>query len=80
MVKIYNFINLTISEIANDLVQEVNIDTLPLLSTLNSNNIHRIFGGSVSDQILLLYKDSINEDILTNVKETFKKAALFNKQ
>lgn len=42
--------------------------------------MHRVFGGSINDQILLLFKDSINRNRLKNIKEIFSRAALFNKR
>lgn len=50
----YFFTNLTITEMANELVQEVSIDTLPIITTLDESNMHRVFGGSVSDQLIFL--------------------------
>ena len=51
---------MTASQIASELVQDVNVDALASVTSLQEDNLHRVFGGSVSDQVLLLYKSSIN--------------------
>lgn len=79
VIESYRFNNLTNAEIASDLIQQVNIDTLPVVSSLHNDNIHRVFGGSISDQLLLLYKDSIDHYDLTKVRKIVEEAAIFNK-
>lgn len=76
----YFFTNLTIIEMANELVQEVSIDTLPIITTLDESNMHRVFGGSVSDQLIFLYKKNADSEVIERAKKHFKEAAHYNKE
>jgi hypothetical protein len=54
-VNTYSFFNKTAKEVADELIQSVNIDTLPTLITINEATFSRVFGGSVSDQLLFIH-------------------------
>jgi hypothetical protein len=71
---------MTIEDKANELVQALNIDTLPLVTHLDDEaNLQRAFGGSVSDQLILLTKSNISQEKFDKIKKVFKEAASFNK-
>lgn len=55
----FNIFNRTAKEAADEIVQQVSIDTLPTVTQLSDSTFDRVFGGSVQDQILLIY-DPLN--------------------
>ena len=58
VINTFNIFNRTVKEAADEIVQQVNIDTLPTVSKLGDSTFDRVFGGSVQDQILLIYDPS----------------------
>ena len=71
---------MTVTQIASELVQDVNVDSLSPITSLSEDNLHRVFGGSVSDQVLLLFKNTINPDKLQKIEEIVMEAAEINRK
>jgi len=70
---------MTIQEQANELVQALNIDSLPLVVDVREDNLPRVFGGTISDQLILLTKPSIKQEKFDQINKIFEEAAKYNK-
>lgn len=58
VINMFNIYNRTAKEAADEIVQQVSIDTLPTVTKLSEATFDRVFGGSVQDQILFIYDHS----------------------
>ena len=70
---------MTVEEMANDLVQGLNVDTLPVVTELEEENLHRVFGGVVSEQVILLTNEDIKGEEKEKIERVFEEAAKYNK-